>query len=210
VIWRPAIIASSISDPFPGWTDQLSAAGGVTILGGLGFVPYLYGSGLNTVDLVPVDIVVNGLLAATCHGARSDTEQLHVYNCGTSVQNPINLYDYKETMLKYYRHLKLNEQQFTVDLQTIGSKTEFKLKKKIFEDLPINMLDFVSKLPIVGTPALKNAAEKLKKMSKKINSMIEVFDFFIRGDWHYENKKVYEIIKMMSPSEQLEFHCDCK
>ena len=41
VIWRPAIISSSVSDPFPGWTDQLSAAGGVTILGGLGFIPYL-------------------------------------------------------------------------------------------------------------------------------------------------------------------------
>jgi fatty acyl-CoA reductase len=73
VIWRPAIISSSVSDPFPGWTDQLSAAGGVTILGGLGFISYLHGSGLNTVDLVPVDIVTNGLLVATCHGARSDT-----------------------------------------------------------------------------------------------------------------------------------------
>jgi alcohol-forming fatty acyl-CoA reductase len=109
VIWRPAIIASSISDPFPGWTDQLSAAGGVTILGGMGFIPYLYGTGLNTVDLIPVDIVTNGLLVATCHGARPDTEKLHIYNCGTSVQNPITLYDYKETMLKYYKYLRLNE-----------------------------------------------------------------------------------------------------
>jgi alcohol-forming fatty acyl-CoA reductase len=73
VIWRPAIISSSISDPFPGWTDQLSAAGGVTILGGLGFVPFLHGTGKNTVDLIPVDIVVNGLLVATCHGARTET-----------------------------------------------------------------------------------------------------------------------------------------
>ena len=75
----------------------------------MGFVPYLYGSGRNTVDLVPVDIVTNGLLVATCHGARADTEKLHIYNCGTSVQNPITLYDYKETMLKYYKYLRLNE-----------------------------------------------------------------------------------------------------
>jgi hypothetical protein len=47
-------------------------------------------------------------------------------------------------------------------------------------------------------------------MSKKINGMIEVFDFFIRGDWRYENKNIYELINMMSPSERVEFHCDCK
>ena len=57
----------------------------MTILGGMGFVPYLHGTGMNTVDLVPVDIVTNGLLVATCHGARKDTEKLHIYNCGTSV-----------------------------------------------------------------------------------------------------------------------------
>jgi hypothetical protein len=92
----------------------------------------------------------------------------------------------------------------------VESKTELMLRKKIFEDIPINMLSFVSKLPVVGTPALKNSADKLKKMSKKINGMIEVFDFFMRGDWHYENKKIYELINMMSPSERVEFHCDCK
>ena len=29
VICRPSIIASSLYDPFPGWTDSMSAAGGV-------------------------------------------------------------------------------------------------------------------------------------------------------------------------------------
>jgi hypothetical protein len=113
-------------------------------------------------------------------------------------------------MLKYYRHLQLNEQQFKVNTQMVESKTELMLRKKIFEDIPINMLSFVSKIPIVGTPAIKNSADKLKKMAKKINGMIEVFDFFMRGDWHFENKKIYELIKMMSPSERVEFHCDSK
>ena len=73
----------------------------------------------------------------------------------------------------------------------VESKFELNMRKKIFEDLPINTLNFIAKLPIVGTPALKSAADKLKKMSVKINGMIEVFDFFMRGDWHFENQKVY-------------------
>jgi len=35
VICRPSIIGCSIKEPIPGWTDSLSAAGGVTILAGL-------------------------------------------------------------------------------------------------------------------------------------------------------------------------------
>ena len=45
VIWRPAIIASALTQPFPGWTDSLSAAGGLSFLGGLGILKYLRGTG---------------------------------------------------------------------------------------------------------------------------------------------------------------------
>ena len=107
--------------------------------------------------------------------------------------------DYKNTMLKFYKNLSLNEQQFKVDTQMVESRFEFDLRKKVFEDLPINTLSFFSKLPVVGTPALKGAATKLKRMSTKINGMIEVFDFFMKGDWHYENKNIYKLIDMMSP-----------
>jgi hypothetical protein len=92
----------------------------------------------------------------------------------------------------------------------VESKFELNMRKKIFEDLPISMMTFLSKIPVVGTPALSNAANKLKKMSVKINGMIEVFDFFIRGDWHFENQKVYQLINLMSADERKEFHCDSK
>lgn len=92
----------------------------------------------------------------------------------------------------------------------VESQFEFNMRKKIFEDLPINTLNFIAQLPIIGTPQLKSAASKLKKMSKKINGMITVFDFFMRGDWHYENKKIYKLINMMSEEERKEFHCDSK
>lgn len=38
VIWRPSIIASAVADPFPGWTDSLSAAGGLSFLSAMGLL----------------------------------------------------------------------------------------------------------------------------------------------------------------------------
>jgi hypothetical protein len=32
----------------------------------------------------------------------------------------------------------------------------------------------------------------------------------MKGDWHYENKKIYDVLNMMSLSERAEFACDCR
>jgi hypothetical protein len=70
-ILRPAIIASSYMEPFPGWTDTMSAAGGLTVLGGLGLMRTLHGKGDNPLDVIPVDIVSNAILLTTCHSAQA-------------------------------------------------------------------------------------------------------------------------------------------
>jgi hypothetical protein len=38
VLIRPSIVASSIREPMPGWTDTLSAAGGLSFGGGIGVI----------------------------------------------------------------------------------------------------------------------------------------------------------------------------
>lgn len=42
VIWRPSIIASSLYQPFKGWTDSMSAAGGLTVLGAFGILKNMH------------------------------------------------------------------------------------------------------------------------------------------------------------------------
>ena len=71
VIIRPSIIGCSYKEPSPGWTDTFSAAGGITIGGGLGIVNYVSGDGNNIADLIPVDMVSNTILTATALQARN-------------------------------------------------------------------------------------------------------------------------------------------
>lgn len=66
VLFRPSIIASSMEQPFPGWTDSLAAAGGLTLMCGMGLIPYINAAGNNNFDLIPADVVSNGILIATC------------------------------------------------------------------------------------------------------------------------------------------------
>jgi hypothetical protein len=40
--------------------------------------------------------------------------------------------------------------------------------------------------------------------------MLDIYAFFMEGDWRFQNKRIYEAIEMMSPAERVEFNCDCK
>jgi len=67
VLFRPSIIASSEKEPFEGWTDSLAAAGGLTLLSSLGLIKFMPSRGYNAIDIIPVDIVSNGILISIAH-----------------------------------------------------------------------------------------------------------------------------------------------
>lgn len=64
VLFRPSIIGGSYKEPFPGWIDTFSAAGGLTLAVGLGIVNFIKGDGNNIADLIPVDYVSNSIIVA--------------------------------------------------------------------------------------------------------------------------------------------------
>lgn len=65
LVLRPSIIGGAIREPYPGWTDTISAAGGLSLTGGIGIVNWIHGSGDNIADLIPVDVVSNMIIVGT-------------------------------------------------------------------------------------------------------------------------------------------------
>lgn len=67
VIVRPSIIGAALRDPFPGWVDALTAAGGLLLTVSLGVIKEL-NLGLDLLaDVIPVDFVVNVMIKALFH-----------------------------------------------------------------------------------------------------------------------------------------------
>ena len=86
----------------------------------------------------------------------------------------------------------------------------FKVRKALFEKWPLRALEFASNMPYIGTTGLKKNVKLLQMLDKRLDGMIDIFDFFINGNWHYENKNIYKIMEMMSVEELREFTCDCR
>lgn len=73
-IVRPTIIASALREPFTGWTDTLSAAGGITMLAGLGIKHIVHVQADRALDIIPVDFVINAIILGSCATALKPLE----------------------------------------------------------------------------------------------------------------------------------------
>lgn len=64
VIVRPSIIGTSLEEPFPGWVDTLNGVVAGAIEVGRGSLGSVLVDKNATMDVVPLDIVVNMILVA--------------------------------------------------------------------------------------------------------------------------------------------------
>ena len=70
MIVRPSVIMSNYSEPLEGWTDTISAAGGMTMACALGLMHFIHANYTALFDIIPCDFVSNGILACTCYAAQ--------------------------------------------------------------------------------------------------------------------------------------------
>lgn len=61
---------SALDEPLVGWTETISAMGGVLFATMLGLINFLHCNEKQIIDLVPVDYVSNLILASTVYTAR--------------------------------------------------------------------------------------------------------------------------------------------
>ncbi len=83
-IVRPSIIESALLDPFPGWVRGFRMADPIILAYGRGSLPEFPGIPDAVVDVVPVDLVVNAILAAAA--AEPVERVIHVT---TGARNPM-------------------------------------------------------------------------------------------------------------------------
>ncbi|MFN2589829.1 MAG: HAD-IB family hydrolase [Actinomycetota bacterium] len=106
-IVRPSIIESSLERPRPGWIEGFKMAEPVILAYGRGAIPEFPAIPEGILDLIPVDLVVNALLAA---GAvpPPPAEPAYYHVCSGS-RNPLSFRSLYENVREYFQHHPLPE-----------------------------------------------------------------------------------------------------
>ncbi|XP_049296161.1 putative fatty acyl-CoA reductase CG5065 [Anopheles funestus] len=93
-IVRPSIVTGAVAEPYPGWIDNVHGITGIMMEIGRGTISSIMCDERCTMDVIPVDIVCNTLIAAAWENANTTVTPVRVYNCTSGQVNGIKWHEY--------------------------------------------------------------------------------------------------------------------
>ncbi len=113
-IVRPSIVESAYVQPFPGWIEGFKMADPIILAFGRGGLPEFPGIAEGVLDMIPVDLVVNAMLAVAAMPAAEGADYYHV---SSGARNPL-------TFARMYREVKAYFEEHPLPGE--GGRGEFK------------------------------------------------------------------------------------
>ena len=104
-IVRPSIVESALQRPFPGWIEGFRMAEPVILAYGRGALPDFPGIPEGALDVIPVDLVVNAILAV----AAAPPARRRVYHVSSGARNPLRFRNLYELTREYFQRDPLPE-----------------------------------------------------------------------------------------------------
>jgi thioester reductase-like protein/phosphoserine phosphatase len=192
-IVRPAIVESSIDQPFRGWNEGINTSASLSYLLGT-FFRQLPTNERKRLDVVPVDTVCRGmtLIAAGVMQRRNDA----VYQLATSVTNPCDMRRSIElTSLAHRKHYRAQEgMEYWLRLRFDAipvSKARYERMSAPAQRAIIKSIQVIaSPLPLKKTPF-----SRVDRSLERVEKLIELFEPFIL---HNEHDFVAENVEKLS------------
>jgi HAD superfamily hydrolase (TIGR01490 family) len=145
---RPAIIESALKHPFPGWIDGFKVADPLIIAYGRGLLPEFPGLPDSILDVIPVDYVVNAILAAAANPAEKNAPKY--YHVASGASNPLPFHQEFGYVNRYFtEHPMKNKKGEDLVVPTwkfpVGNKLENDVLRK--EKLAVRAEKLLGRLP---------------------------------------------------------------
>ena len=211
-ICRPAIIESSLAEPFPGWNEGINTSAPLTYLAWKGhrFYP---STPTTRLDVVPVDVCASGILLVAAACLRGEAKR--VYQLASSDCNPVTVRRVIELMdlanREQYRKRSSWESMVLMQLETVtvskqrydtfsapGVRAMAKAATSFLEALPVRRL---GPLGLAASQA-KKALKTVEKFTDRTDRMVSVFLPFIHDyEYRFSSKNGLELSARLIPAE---------
>lgn len=88
-IVRPSIVIACEEEPYPGWTETISAAGGISFGAHLGLVHFINCKLDIKADLIPADKCSNNIIVSTAYTGISPPGTFNISHSTSSSLKPV-------------------------------------------------------------------------------------------------------------------------
>ncbi|XP_039480778.1 putative fatty acyl-CoA reductase CG5065 [Drosophila santomea] len=201
-IVRPSIVTASLNEPFAGWVDNFNGPTGLVSALAKGMFRTMMCEKNYVADMVPVDIVINLMIAAAWRTATRKSNNLLIYNCCTGQRNPIIWSEFVQHAMTSVRKHPLEGCLWypTGDLRMNRPMNTLNCIAKHF--LPAYILDGVAR--IMGKkPFVVNVQNKIAKA-------VECLEYFATRQWRFKDDNVHALLHTLSPKDREIFVFDVR
>ena len=210
VILRPSIIESSLSEPCPGWLDGLRMADPLIAAIGKGRLKSLPLDPDVMLDLVPVDVVVNALLASLPRVARDGG--VKVYQVATSSKNPITLGELYDLIFSYFKkHPMLDRKGRPILVRKLRflNPATFRLQHRLRKAQLYTAERTLERLSVFETTKkVRRRISTAKLANQRLYYYGEIYGPYLNLDCQFRVEQTAALFESLRPEEKKRFNFD--
>ncbi|XP_058816569.1 putative fatty acyl-CoA reductase CG5065 isoform X2 [Topomyia yanbarensis] len=176
-IVRPSIVTGAIKEPFPGWIDNVYGITGIMMEIGRGTISSIMCDQKCVMDVIPVDIVCNTLIAAAWENASIVSDSIRVYNCTSGSVNPIKWHEYGDITEKWSVKNPTKYVMLYPGFRFRTNRILHKIVELFLHFLPAYLFDIVMRAQ--GTKPI------MAKIAKRFQKAADTGEFFAMHEWTF-------------------------
>ena len=210
VVIRPSVIESSLSEPTPGWLDGLRMADPLIVAIGKGRLRSLPLDANVILDLVPVDLVVNALLATIPRAAEEGG--VKVYHVATGAKNPVTLGELHSLVYEYFQKVPMLDprgEPIRIKPLKFPKQSTFRLQHKLKTVSLQTAARTLEKLPSSrSTEKVKRKISSAKAAYDKLYYYGEIYRPYLNLNCRFEIDNTLQLFNSLNREEKELFNFD--
>ncbi len=209
-IARPAIVESAVKEPFPGWLEGFRMAEPIILAFGRGVLQDFSGLPDGVLDIIPLDYVVNAVLAVAASPPPAGEHR--VYHVASGWRNPLRLRQLYEECGRYFREHPLRDRSG----QAIGSPTwTFPTRGELTARARVVMRALeaaqwvVERLPVGASVSQLSdeLTEERNRVERGLN-LLELYGVYTEVDCVFDTRNTYGLWEGTPEAERATFPFD--
>jgi len=209
-IVRPSIVESALSEPYKGWIEGIRMADPILIAYGKGQMRGFLANRDGVLDVIPVDTVINAMLAIMPRLAHRDT--LQVYHVATSVANPLVIDSFVEFVSDHFKNTPMVDKEgnpIEIDKMSVfPNKETFALDAWLRYKLPTQTSKLLQPLGVKPGPDQRKRDIILKKIYEQMEYFGRIYASYTFYKCRFSVSKIQAISEQLSPAEREKFPID--
>jgi long-chain acyl-CoA synthetase len=210
VIVRPSIIESSLSDPEPGWISGLKVMDPLLAAYGRGLIPDFPARPDVVIDVIPVDMVVNGCLAAA---TQADPARVGVFHIATGDENPVKIGELFDSVRTHYQRSPMTDMGDgppKLPNWTYPSLRTFRLVFHLKHLYPIRVREWLlNNLPgLKASPRQKRLLRSMRVRLQRVLYYIDIYSPYTHLDCQFQTGRTRALFESLPADERETFSLD--